>query len=129
MTTTTQSRIEKYLQKSNYTDKSFSEEFNQIIINKVDGYEGKTKQQLKSFFEDLQYGGCQSGMIGDFIYNSDCKDFYIKHLDELEEFKEDLEDSLGEPIQNSKKLPHYTFMCWIGFEEYCYDLYRTIFED
>lgn len=121
--------LNKLLAKSNYTDKSFTEEFNQIIIDKIEGYDGKTKEQLKSFFNDLQRGGCMSGMIGDFIYNSDCKDFYIKHIDDLEEMKSDLEEQLGEPITDRHQLPHYTFLCWLCFEEYCYDLYRTIFEN
>jgi len=109
-------------------DYSFSEEFNQIIIDKCEGYDGKAKAKLKSFFNDLQHGGCVSGMIGDFIYNSDCKDFYIKHIDDLEGFKTDLEDSLAFPITDRHKLPHYTFIVWLCFEEYCYALYNDIFE-
>lgn len=128
MTTTQTKQLATLLNKSNYSNNSFTEEFNTIISNNIDGYDGNVKQQLKFFFEDLQRGGCQSGMIGDFIYNSDCKDFYIKHIDDLEQLKEDLDEQIGEPISNRNKLPHYTFICWLCFEEYCYDLYRTIFE-
>lgn len=70
----------------------------------------------KGFFKDLFYGGCASGMIGMFIYNSDCKDFYIKYIDSMEDFKDDLEEELGEPIRN-KDQRHYTFMCWLCYEE------------
>jgi hypothetical protein len=129
MKTATSKKLENYLSKSNYTDKTFTEEFNKIISEEIEGYNGTIKEQLKSFFNDLQHGGCQSGMISEFIYNSDCKDFYIKHIDDLEEMKEELEDNLGEPIQNRNSLPHYTFLCWLCFEEYCYDLYNQIFED
>jgi hypothetical protein len=125
-----QTAIEKLIEKyvSNFAkDHSFYENFKQIILDKVEGY-GKDKAALKSFFEDLQHGGCQSGIIGDFIYNSDCKAFYIKHIDDLENFKAEQEDSLGEPIQNKQQSPHYTFMCWLCFEEFCYQLYSTIFE-
>ena len=126
--TTINKQLEKLLSKSNYQNNSFAEDFNAIISDGVDGYNGNTKDKLKSFFNDLQPGGCSSGMIGEFIYNSDCKEFYIKHIDDLESMKEDLDEQLGEPVTNRQGLPHYTFLCWLCFEEYCYDLYRTIFE-
>jgi len=120
--------LKKQLEKSNYNDYSFAEDFKQIILDKVEGY-GSDKKALKSFFEDMQHGGCISGMIGEFVYHEDCKNFYIKHIDDLEDFKDELESQLGEPIEDRNKLPHYTFLCWLSFEEFCYDLYRTIFED
>lgn len=69
------------------------------------------------FFQDLQYGGCASGMIGMFIYNSDCKDFYVDYIDSMEDFVEELEDEFGCPIKNEERLPHYTFICWLCYEE------------
>lgn len=101
-------------------------EFNKIIESKLDGYDGKKKEQFRSFAEDLQQGGCISGMIGDFIYNSDCKDFYIQYIDELEAIKTDLEESLGESIPNRHSVPHYTFLCWLCFEEYVYSIYNDL---
>ena len=118
----------KLLQNTQYNNLEVSKEFNKIILDSLDNYDGKKKEQLKSYLNDLQKAGCQSGMVSEFIYNSDCKDFYIKHIDELEQIKEDLEDNLGESIQNKNGLPHYTFMCWLCFEEYCYDLYINNFE-
>ena len=69
-----------------------------------------------------------SGLISEFIYHADCKNFYVNHIDDLEEYKTDLEDSIGEPIKNRHNLPHYTFVVWLCFEEYCYQLYNAIFE-
>ena len=119
----------KAFEKSQYKKLEVAEQFNSIILNNLDSYEGKKKEQLKSYLENLQRGGCQSGMVNEFIYHSDCKEFYIEHIDELEDMKEDLEDNIGEPIKNSQSLPHYTFICWLCFEEYCYDLYRTLFDN
>jgi hypothetical protein len=119
----------KALEKNSYSYLDVSKEFNKIILEQIQRYEGKKKEQLKSFLEDMQKGGCMSGMIGDFIYNADCKQFYIEHIDELEEIKEDLEESLGERIENKHNLPHYTFMCWLCFEEYCYNIYNEFFEN
>ena len=119
----------KLFEKSIYKDLDVVKEFNTIILDALPNYDGKKKQQLKSYFEDLQRGGCMSGMVSEFIYNSDCKDFYIIYIDDLEEIKTDLEDSIGDPIKNRYNLPHYTFVCWLAFEEYCYNLYNIIFEE
>ena len=119
----------KLFENSIYKDLDVVKEFNTIILDALPNYDGKKKQQLKSYFEDLQRGGCMSGMVSEFIYNSDCKDFYIIYIDDLEEIKTDLEDSIGDPIKNRYNLPHYTFVCWLTFEEYCYNLYNIIFEE
>lgn len=118
----------KALMKTSYRIYEVSTVFNKIILSHIESYDGTKKEQLKSFLEDLQQGGCICGMIGEFIYHADCKAFYIEHLDDLENIKSDLEDSLGEPIANRFNLPHYTFMCWLCFEEYCFDIYRSTFE-
>ena len=115
---------------SNYEIYSFADEFNAIIERKADAYDTKEDDlnNLKGFLEDMQKGGCQSGMISDFIYHADCKNFYIAHLDDLEEFKSELVDNIG-AIENRQNLPHYTFICWLAFEEYCYNLYTNLFEN
>jgi hypothetical protein len=116
------------LQFSNYKNFSFAEDFASIIFVKAEDYDRQNnfKENLKGFLEDLRYGGCMSGIIGEFIYNTDIKEFYIKHLDDLEEFKNELEENLGE-IKNTD-LPHYTFIVWLCFEEFANDIYNTIFE-
>lgn len=119
--------IKNLLEKTSHSEYSFVNDFNEIILNKVEGY-GKNKEALKSFLEDMQNGGCMSGMIGDFVYHHDCKEFYIKHIEDLEEFKTELEYQFGEPIRNRHKIVHYTFVVWLCFEEYCYNLYNNIFE-
>lgn len=119
----------KAFKKSDYNAYEVSQVFNEIILSHIESYNGKKKEQLKSFLEELQNGGCVSGMIGEFIYHCDCKTFYIKHLDELENIKNDLEDSFGEPIANRYQSPHYTFVCWLCFEEYCYNIYQNVFDN
>lgn len=116
---------------TNYLNYSFAQSFIDIIQDRAKDYDREADflDNLKSFFEDLQKGGCISGMISEFIYHADTKAFYIEHLDDLEEFKSNLEDNLGEQIKNRHRLPHYTFLVWLCFEEFCYDLYNTIFEN
>ena len=118
----------KSLEKSMYKQNDVCTAFNKINLSDLGSYDGTKKEQLKSFLEDLQNGGCMSGMISEFIYHLDCKKFYIENLDDLENIREEIEDSLGEPVKNTHRLPHYTFMCWLCFEEYCFDIYRNSFE-
>lgn len=79
------------------------------------------------FFKDLNYGGCESGLIGMFIYNPDCKKFYINHIDSMEDFKENWENMIGEPVKNTKDIPHYTFLCWFCYEEIGYEIGQVLF--
>jgi hypothetical protein len=108
--------------KSSYEHLQVAKAFDQIIEN-------NKYDNLKGWLEDVQQHGCISGMINEFIYHYDCKQFYIEHIDELEEMKESLEESIGEPIKNRYMVHHYTFLCWLCFEEYCYDLLNNNFED
>lgn len=119
----------KALEKSIYRDYEVSKEFNQIILNHIESYYGNKKERLKSFIEDLLQGGCVSGMISEFIYHIDCRNFYVKHLDDLEDIRKEIEEDYGVPVTNSAKQPHYTFMCWLCFEQYCYNIYSIVFED
>lgn len=119
----------KALKRTDYQTYEVSTAFNKIILNNIESYDGTKKEQLKSFLEDMQTSGCISGMISEFIFHTDCKAFYIAHLEDLENIKNDLEDGLGEPIPNRFKSPHYTFICWLCFEEYCYTIYSNVFDN
>lgn len=81
------------------------------------------------FFKDLITGGCISGMIGSMIYNDSCKKRYIKYIDSLEAYKEDLENEIGSPLVNQHHLPHYTFVCWACIEELAYQVASTLWPD
>jgi hypothetical protein len=124
-TTATNNQLNKELTRRETLnrDDNFIKSFNRIIKREVKNYD--TPEQ---FFKDMQ-NGCISGMIGDFIYHADCKNFYIKNIDGLEDYKTDLEDNIGEPIANRHKLPHYTFVVWLCFEDYCNSIYSVLFED
>ena len=99
---------------------SFTKEFCSDMAGHISGY-----SQPESFFTDLQHG-CSSGMIGMLVYNADCKRIYIEHIDDMEEYKSSLEDDMG-AIKNNEHLPHYTFMCWLCYEELGYNIARELF--
>lgn len=100
---------------------SYAKEFIEDMASEVEGYSNPS-----GFFLDLQHG-CQSGMIGMLIYNSDCKRIYIEHIDSMEAFKLEMEGELGDAIRNTQELPHYTFMCWLCYEELGYRIAGALF--
>lgn len=81
------------------------------------------------FFQDLQNGGCASGMIGMLIYNSDCLALYGKYANDMEEFREELEDEIGSPIERDRNIRHYVWICWLCYEELGFQIARYLFED
>lgn len=106
------------------TTPSFADEFIDNMAAEIEGYD----YPLGSF-EDLMKGGCQSGMVGFLIYNSDCKRIYIEHMDDMEEWKNLMEDEMGESVRNTQHFPHYTFMCWLCYEELAYLIARALYPD
>lgn len=85
---------------------------------------------IEGVIKDLMYGGCQSGMVTNLIYNNDTVEFYKQYRDEidnllkdtLEEYgyscpaelfgnKWDKEDLFARDHFNQNRL------AWFGFEE------------
>lgn len=102
---------------------SFAEAFLRDMTNHIACYEKPI-----SFFEDLQRGGCQSGMIGMLIYNSDCKRIYIEHIDDMEEYAAQIYAEVGY-VKNENGAPHYTHICWLCYEEFAYQIGRSLFPE
>ena len=105
------------------TELSFVEEFVSDMAYNASGYDDP-----KSFFEDLQYGGCAIGMIGMLIYNDDCKDIYCRNIDDMESYLEEKAEEYGMPFENSKGLRHYVFVCWLCYELLADEIYTALFE-
>ena len=105
------SMMDKAFEKAGVDDYSFSEELKEIYKDHIESYPG-----VKGFFDDLAYGGCRSGMMGEFIWAEEIKEFYVKHIDDLEAYKRDLEEELGEPIMD-KDLSHPELVTWLVVEE------------
>lgn len=103
---------------------SFCDEFIGDITDELTKYDN-----LLSFFQDLQNGGCQSGMIGSLTYNSDCLACYGRHCNDMEEFREDMEDKTGAPIHSNRNIPRYVWLCWLCYEEFAFSIGRYLFEN
>lgn len=103
---------------------SFCDEFVEDIADELTEYESPL-----TFFQSLQSNGCQSGMIGLLIYNSDCLNIYGRYCNDMEEFREDLEDETGAPIHSSRNIPRYVWLCWLCYEEFAFRIGRYLFEN
>lgn len=82
ITTTKKNPLEKFV--SNWIDE------------KTNDYDGNRK----SVYEDLQYGGCISGMVGELIYYSDTVAFFKKYKKEIYALVDDFCSNTGESIQD-----------------------------
>ncbi|MEO1263176.1 MAG: hypothetical protein AAFZ15_30480 [Bacteroidota bacterium] len=75
----------------------------------------------KSFFTDLFYSGCISGMVGKLVYYADTRAFYDRYYHEIESLREEWEESTGEPLQIKGDLKNY--LAWFGFEYTAQNMY------
>ncbi len=72
-------------------------------------------ENAETYLSDLLQHGCQSGIVSGLIYYTDTKDFFIRHMEEIDELRGELEDSLGEPLKIGT--PAYNWLAWFGYEE------------
>ena len=108
----------------NLNEYDFVAEFVEDMTYNITNYDNPL-----GFFQDLQKGGCASGMVGMLIYNSDCLALYGKYANDMEEFREELEEEIGSPINRDRNIRHYVWICWLCYEELAYKIARYLFED
>lgn len=72
-------------------------------------------EDAKSYLEDVLQHGCQSGIVSGLIYYKDTDAFFRKHMDEIEQLRLDMEESIGEPLKIGT--PLYNWLAWFGYEE------------
>ncbi len=107
MMSATQRRLEKKL-------KAIIHDAPQSIKSAV-AQEALDYHNIVCFFADLLQYGCQSGMICSLIYDSDTHKFFDAHYHEIEEIRDELEQSFGEALQPKGDLKNW--YAWLGFEE------------
>lgn len=126
-------KIDEAAERCGLNYNSFCEEFAEILADEAQTYHNNDDDNpadgLRKWCEDLLAHGCISGMVGAFIYHHQCTDFYIKHLDNLEDWLEECGDECGAPIENRHGVRHPDFVCWAAFEEFVYKIYNEIFDD
>ena len=74
----------------------------------------------ESFFTDLLSHGCISGIVSSLIYYTDTHTFFDNHYDAIETLRDEMEDSLGQPLNIKGDLKN--FMVWFAFEQTAYQM-------
>ena len=91
-----------------------------IIINYIEDYENF--KDVRSFIEDIRSYGCVNGMSGELIYYDDIKEFYIKNLDEIQDYINEL---INQGIYSINEL-HYNEIVWVVFESIANEYFYLI---
>lgn len=84
--------------------------------------EALSHNDVPTFFEDLLNYGCISGMVTSLIYYSDTHRFFEQHYDEIEELREEYEESTGCTLEIKNDLKN--FLAWFAFEEVARQMYE-----
>lgn len=87
------------------TDSQLEQEVQRVINDNAEPDYGEECYYASDVLEDLFYGGCNSGIIGEMIYTSDCVAFYDRHRTEINLL-------LYEAIENSGLRPDQIFPTW-----------------
>lgn len=87
-----------------------------IILDHIEDYE-----EEKGFLEDIINYGCSSGMIGELIYYSETKCFFIKHMEEIFDIYNSIKDNLSSDFEvNANNLS------WLAFEYVVNEIYNEV---
>lgn len=112
------------------------EKATRLIVNyHLSGY---NDPPLEGFVNDLQHGGCGSGMIGELIYYHDTVKFYLKHRDDINKLLQENLDNygtgasmdalFGDKWDASDPLAldtlNQSLLAWFGFETTAFQLIR-----
>ena len=102
--------LSRTFEKTGLADRSFSADMQEILLDHMSRYDNPV-----TGVEEISTHGCASGVLSDFIYYSDTREFYTKHIDDIEDFIYDLEDDLGESITLDH--PRYNSAVWLVAEQ------------
>ena len=93
-------------------------------IEKQVAIEALSNEDIKHFFEGLFNSGCVSGWVDSLVYYSQTHEFFDTHYKQIEELREDFENSIGEPIQIKSDLKN--FFAWFAFEQVAYTMAQEL---
>lgn len=102
--------LSRTFEETGLADRSFSADMQEVLLDHMSRYDNPVDG-----VEEISTHGCVSGVLSDFVYYSETKEFYTKHIDDIEDFIYDLEDDLGESIRLD--LPRYNSAVWLVTEQ------------
>lgn len=72
------------------------------------------------FVKEVTQYGCASGIVSSLIYYQDTHTFYDTHYNEIEEIRNELQESVGLSLPHNTDLKNY--LAWLGFEHTLYSI-------
>lgn len=91
-----------------------------ILVNHIEDCE--SFEEVRGFMEDLRQYGCSSGMIGELLYYSDTKKFFIENMDEIQDYVNTL---VQEHVYSINELD-INEIVWVVFEAIANEFFYTI---
>lgn len=91
-----------------------------ILVNHIEDCE--SFEEVRGFMEDLKQYGCSSGMIGELLYYSDTKKFFIENMDEIQDYINTL---VQEHVYSINELD-INEIVWVVFEAIANEFFYTI---
>ena len=75
----------------------------------------------ENFFQDILTYGCVSGMVSGLVYYTDTHKFFDTYYEEIEELRNEYENSTGSPVDIQDRDLKNT-LAWFAFEQVAYSL-------
>lgn len=92
-----------------------------------------------SFINDVLYGGCQSGVVGELIYYTDTIKWFKLYRHEIEDQLRYMKENLDTSVQDlvgwddsdplARETSNQNLLAWFSFETVCSEIQYTIEED
>ena len=81
------------------------------------------------FFREFRYKNNEDKfmMVNKYGCDIDCKEFYLKHIDSLEKYKEDIELEYACRIHNDEEISHCTFICQLAYKQLAAELNERLY--
>lgn len=93
--------LDDLMERMELNDYSFSDEVKEYLQDGIRNYD-----RGENFFNDLSEFGA-GDLLGDFVYYSQTKDFYLRYMDDIESFAREIEEELGQPLLLDDPRFHY----------------------
>ena len=73
---------------------------------------------INDYLEEVVQHGCVSGVVAMFVYNSDCSDFYVSNVLDMDEWLFNLDYDQRPSLES----PRFVSLCWFAYETIAADL-------
>lgn len=101
--------LSRTFEETGLSDRSFSADMQEFLLDHMSRYDNPV-----TGVEDISTHGCGSGVLSDYSICA-TKEFYTKHIDDIEDFIYDIEDERGESITLDR--PRYNSAVWLVTEQ------------